>query len=70
MLINRGWGEDGTEFSPFSSVSGAAEAERCQAGHVTLPALRTCRQFSSLVLKHQAVEPRLMRDVGMDPCTL
>jgi hypothetical protein len=43
MLINRGWGEDGTEFSPFSSVSGAAEAERCQAGHVTLPALRTCR---------------------------
>ena len=49
MLINRGWGEDGTEFSPFSSVSGAAEAERCQAGHVTLPACEPAGNSSSLV---------------------
>jgi hypothetical protein len=39
MLVNCGWGEDGTEFSPFASVLGPAEAERCQAGHVALPAL-------------------------------
>ena len=38
MLVARGRGEDGTEFSPFASVLGAAEAERCQAGHVALPA--------------------------------
>jgi len=37
MLASRGRGEDGTEFSPFASVLGAAEAERCQAGHVALP---------------------------------
>lgn len=49
MLINRGWGEDGTEFSPFFSVSGAAEAERCQAGHVTLPACEPAGNSSSLV---------------------
>src|SRR5258705_3140981 len=39
MLVNCGWGEDGTAFSPFASVLGPAEAERCQAGHVALPAL-------------------------------
>src|SRR4029077_11707981 len=39
MLVNCGWGEDGTEFSPFASVVAPAEAERCQAGHVALPAL-------------------------------
>jgi hypothetical protein len=33
MLASRGWGEDGTEFSPFASVLGTAGAERCQAGH-------------------------------------
>ena len=38
MLVACGRGEDGTEFSPFASVLGAAEAERCQAGHVALPA--------------------------------
>ena len=38
MLVARGRGEDGTEFSPFASVLGTAEAERCQAGHVALPA--------------------------------
>jgi hypothetical protein len=37
---SRGRGEDGTEFSPFASVLGPAGAERCQAGHVALPALR------------------------------
>ena len=40
ILVNRGRGEDGTEFSPFASVLGPAGAERCQAGHVALPALR------------------------------
>jgi|SRR5579864_9176761 hypothetical protein len=40
MLVNRGRGEDGTEFSPFASVLDPAGAERCQAGHVALPALR------------------------------
>jgi len=40
MLVNHGRGEDGTEFSPFASVLGPVEAERCQAGHVALPALR------------------------------
>ena len=38
MLMSRR-GEDGTEFSPFASVLGSAGAERCQAGHVALPAL-------------------------------
>jgi hypothetical protein len=40
ILVNRGRGEDGTEFSPFASVLGPVGAERCQAGHVALPALR------------------------------
>ena len=39
MLASRGRGEDGTEFLPFASVLGQAGAERCQAGHVALPAL-------------------------------
>jgi hypothetical protein len=40
-----GGGEDGTEVSPFAFVLGPAGAERCQAGHVALPALLLPRQY-------------------------
>ena len=46
MLVSRGRGEDGTEFSPFASVLGPAKAERCQAGHVALPAPFNPPEFS------------------------
>jgi hypothetical protein len=48
MLASRGWGEDGTEFSPFASVLGTAGAERCQAGQ-PLPALAQSARKLSLM---------------------
>jgi len=45
-LCSQSWvGEDGAEFSPFASVLGQVEAERCQAGHVSLPTLILSRQY-------------------------
>jgi len=78
MLVACGRGEDGTEFSPFASVLGAAEAERCQAGHVALPALlrpeapilcaptrkNAARSESQVLRRGESVPSRGWRDIG------